>query len=32
MRTVIHKCSLILDKISALVTGIILVALCLIID
>lgn len=32
MRTAIHKCSLILDKISALVTGIILVALCLIID
>lgn len=32
MKTVIHSCSLILDKISAIVTGFILVALCLIID
>ena len=32
MKTAIHQCSLILDKISAAVTGFILVALCLIID
>lgn len=32
MKTAIHQCSLFLDKISAVVTGFILVALCLIID
>lgn len=32
MKNAIHQCSLILDKISAAVTGFILVALCLIID
>ena len=32
MKTAIHQCSLILDRISAAVTGFILVALCLIID
>ena len=32
MKTAVHKCSLILDKISAATTGFILVALCLIID
>lgn len=32
MKTVIHKCSLILDKVCAAITGFILVALCVIID
>ncbi|MBR0313301.1 MAG: TRAP transporter small permease [Oscillospiraceae bacterium] len=32
MKTAIHKCSLILDKLCAAVTGFLLVALCLIID
>lgn len=32
MKAAIHQCSLILDKISAVITGFILVALCLIID
>ena len=32
MKNAIHQCSLILDKISAAVTGFILVALCIIID
>ena len=32
MKTVIHKCSLILDKVCAAITGFILVALCVIFD